>query len=398
MAQPSVISTVERAPRDPILGLTEAFNADTRPTKVNLGVGVYQDETGTVPLLASVRAAEERLTAQHRPFGYLPIDGLAVYDDAVADLVFADTVGRERLAVVQTLGGTGALKVAADLLHQLAPDTVVMLSDPSWENHAALFGRAGFEVTRYPYYDAESRTVDAEAMLAALADAAPGTVVVLHACCHNPTGYDLTPTQWDRVRDVVVERGLIPLLDMAYQGFAEGLEADAAVVRSFAATAVPVIVTSSFSKNFSLYGERVGGLTVVCGDADEAGRVLSQLKIIVRTTYSNPPTNGASLVSTVLRDRDLRAQWETELAGMRERIKSVRTRLRDGLAAARPDVNADHITTQNGMFSYSGLTRDQMIRLRDEFGVYGLDSGRICVAAINDRNIDTVVAALAAVW
>lgn len=398
MAQPSVISTVERAPRDPILGLTEAFNADSRPGKVNLGVGVYLDESGKVPLLDCVRAAQAQVAVEPTPFGYLPIDGLATYVNAVAELVFADSVPRDRLAVVQTLGGTGALKVAADLLRQLAPEAIVLLSDPSWENHRALFTRAGFQVESYPYYDPAARAIDVDAMLATLGQAATGSIVVLHACCHNPTGYDLTPEQWDQVRAVVVDRGLIPLLDMAYQGFAAGLETDAAAVRSFAASGLPVIVTSSFSKNFSLYGERVGALSIVCADAGEATRVLSQLKIVVRTNYSNPPTTGARLATEVLTDPELRGRWESELAVMRDRIKTTRQQLRARLERARPDVRADHITTQNGMFSYLGLAPEQMVRLREEYGVYGLDSGRICVAALNDRNLDTVVAALAAVW
>jgi len=398
MQRRSLISTVERAPKDPILGLTETFNADTRDGKVNLGVGVYLDESGRVPLLECVRAAAERLTADPTPFGYLPIDGSAAYDNAVADLVLSGVMPRDRLAVVQTLGGTGALKVAADFLHTLSPDTTVLLSDPSWENHRALFTRAGFQVDSYPYFDTTTRAVDADGMLDALGRAEAGTIVVLHACCHNPTGVDLTLAQWERVRTVVVERGLVPLLDMAYQGFASGLDADAAAVRAFVTSDIAVFITSSFSKNFSLYGERVGALTVVGADADEAARVLSQLKIAVRTNYSNPPTNGARLATAVLTDPDLRAQWEAELATMRDRIKELRRQLRARLEAARPDVVAAHITDQNGMFSYSGLSAEQMGRLRDEFGVYGLDSGRICVAALNAHNLDTVVAALAQVW
>ena len=339
-----------------------------------------------------------RLAADPTPFGYLPIDGIAAYDNAVADLVLSGVVPRDRLAVVQTLGGTGALKVAADFLHQLSPDAAVLLSDPSWENHRALFTRAGFRVESYPYFDPSTRAVDADGMLTALSQAEAGSIVVLHACCHNPTGVDLTPDQWERVRTVVVERGLVPLLDMAYQGFAVGIDADAAAVRAFATSDIPVFITSSFSKNFSLYGERVGALTVVGADADEAARVLSQLKIVVRTNYSNPPTNGARLATAVLTDPELRAQWESELGAMRDRIKEMRRRLREGLEAARPDVVAAHITDQNGMFSYSGLTAEQMARLRDQFAVYGLDSGRICVAALNGRNLDTVVAALAQVW
>lgn len=394
----SVLTNIELAPRDPILGLTEAFNADDRASKVNLGVGVYTDENGRVPLLQCVRQADERLAQASKPWSYLPIDGLKSYDDAVAGLVFGDQIPRERLAVVQSLGGTGGLKVAADFLHSADPGAPILISDPSWENHRALFARAGFTVASYPYYDAATRSIDFAGMLAALQAAEAGTIVVLHACCHNPTGYDLSQPQWSQVADAVVDRGLVPLIDMAYQGFAHSLEEDVAAVRAFAQAGIPVFVTISFSKTFSLYGERVGALAVVCSDADEATRVLSRLKIIVRTTYSNPPTHGASVVATVLGDPELRPLWESELGAMRERVKAMRTGLRDGLVAARPDADVDYIVDQNGMFSYSGLTGDRMVRLREEFGVYGLGSGRICVAALNDDNLPSVVEAIAAVW
>lgn len=393
----SMLSEVELAPKDPILGMTEAFNADSRGDKVNLGVGVYTDESGKVPLLQCVRAADAAITSAHKPYGYLPIDGLKAYDDVVAGLVFGDSVARDRVAVVQSLGGTGALKIAADFLHQLNSGATVLISDPSWENHRALFSRAGFEVGTYPYYDAESRSIDVEGMLQALSDAAPGTIVVLHACCHNPTGYDLTPEQWGRVLEVVQTNKLVPILDMAYQGFATSLEVDGAVPRRFAEAGVTTFVTNSFSKTFSLYGERIGALSVVCADADEAKRVLSQLKIVVRTTYSNPPTHGATLVAMVLSDADLRAQWEGELGDMRNRIKSMREGLRHGLETAKPGTDFGYITEQNGMFSYSGLSKEQMTRLRDEFGVYGLDSGRICIAALNSGNLPRVVEAITAV-
>jgi aromatic-amino-acid transaminase len=394
----TVLSNIDLAPRDPILGLTEAFNADTRSEKVNLGVGVYTDETGKVPLLECVRIADQRLAESHKPWGYLPIDGLKAYDDAVAELVFGDVVPRDRLAVVQGLGGTGGLKVAADFLHGLDPSAPVLISNPSWENHRALFSRAGFTVASYPYYDSATRSVNFAGMLDALNSADAGTIVVLHACCHNPTGYDLTPEQWDQVRNVAVKRRLVPLIDMAYQGFATSLEADGAAVRAFAAAGIPVFVTTSFSKTFSLYGERIGALSVVCADPDEVKRVLSQLKIIVRTTYSNPPTHGAQIVATVLADAELRTLWEDELRAMRERIKAMRKGLRDGLVNARPGADVEYIVTQNGMFSYSGLSKDQMVRLREEFGIYGLDSGRICVAALNQHNLPGVVQAIAAVW
>jgi len=393
----TLLADVERAPRDPILGLTEQFVSDPRADKVNLGVGVYQDATGKVPLLDCVQAADARLAKQAKPYGYLPIDGLAAYDDAVADLVLGSSVERERVAVVQGLGGTGSLKLAADFLHRLDPDAVALISTPSWENHASLFGRAGFDVQSYPYYDADRRSIAVDAMLIALGQADPGSVVILHACCHNPTGYDLQGPDWQRVLEVVTERDLVPLLDMAYQGFAESLVADNAAVRLFAEAGLTTFVTSSFSKTFSLYGERVGALSVVCADADEAARVLSQLKIVVRTTYSNPPTHGAAVVATVLGDDALRAQWEGELGTMRDRIKQMRKQLADGLAAAGVGFDVGFITEQNGMFSYSGLTAAQMHRLRDEHAVYGLDSGRLCVAALNPGNIDRVVAAIAAV-
>lgn len=393
----SILSHVDQAPRDPILGLTEAFKEDTREGKVNLGVGVYSDDNGQVPLLECVQKADEALTAGRKPYGYLPIDGLKAYDDAVADLVFGDDVTCDRIAVVQALGGTGALKVTADFLRRFNPDAKLLISDPSWENHKALFTRAGFEVESYPYYDAEAKGINFDGMLAALGEASEGTIVVLHACCHNPTGYDITAEQWDQVIEVVKSQGLVPILDMAYQGFAEGLKSDGAAVRKFAKAGITSFVTTSFSKTFSLYGERIGALSVVCADAEEAKRVLSQLKIVVRTNYSNPPTHGAQVVATVLGDPELRGLWESELAAMRDRIKQMRQELHDGLKAARPDLVVDHIIVQNGMFSYSGLTAEQMQKLREEYAVYGLDSGRICVAALNSKNLPKVIEAIVAV-
>lgn len=395
----SLFSAVPLAPRDPILGLTEAFRADTNPNKVNLGVGVYQDATGTLPLLECVRRAEQRLAADPKPRGYLPIDGLPGYTKAVRELVFgADSpaVAAGRVVTVQALGGTGALKIGADFLRRFAPDAKVLISDPSWENHEALFTRAGFEVGTYRYYDAEAKAVDVEGMLADLAAAPAGTIVVLHACCHNPTGYDLTEQQWGRVIETVTTAGLIPFLDMAYQGFSESLEADGAVVRRFAETGLPVLVSTSFSKSLSLYGERVGALSVVCADAEEASRMLSQDKIVIRTNFSNPPTHGAQLATMVLTDPELRALWVTELGEMRDRIKSMRRQLVDGLEAAGIH-DMGFIATQVGMFSYSGLTTEQMIALREQHGVYGTDRGRICVAALNEGNLGHVCRAIAAV-
>ena len=395
----SLFSAVPLAPRDPILGLTEAFRADTNPNKVNLGVGVYQDATGTLPLLECVRRAEQRLAADPKPRGYLPIDGLPGYTKAVRELVFgADSpaVAAGRVVTVQALGGTGALKIGADFLRRFAPDAKVLISDPSWENHEALFTRAGFSVGTYRYYDEQAKGVDFDGMIADLAAAPAGTVVVLHACCHNPTGYDLTADQWATVLDTVRAGGLVPFLDMAYQGFSESLEADGAVVRQFAESGIAMLVATSFSKSLSLYGERIGALSLVCADADEAARVLSQDKIVVRTNYSNPPTHGAQLATTVLTDPELRALWVDELGGMRDRIKAMRHRLVAGLEAAGI-TDMGFIATQVGMFSYSGLTKDQMVALREQHGVYGTDKGRICVAALNDNNVDYVCRAIAAV-
>ena len=397
----SHFAAVQMAPRDPILGLTEQFAADPRPDKVNLGVGVYFDENGKLPLLRCVAAAEQQLAAAARPHGYLPIDGIAAYDQAVQHMVFGGTehpaVQARRIATVQAIGGTGGLKIGADFLRRLLPVAKVLISDPSWENHRALFTNAGFAVEAYPYYDAATRGVDFAGMLGALRAAEPGTVVVLHACCHNPTGCDLSDAQWDEVVQVVRQGRLVPFLDLAYQGFGDGIAEDGVAVMRFLASGLDFLVASSFSKSFSLYGERVGAISIVCENADEAARVLSQLKIVVRTNYSNPPTFGAQLVTTVLTTPALRQQWEEELATMRGRIRRMREALRDGLLAAGVQQDVGYITRQRGMFSYSGLSTAQMQRLRAEHGVYGVDSGRICVAALNPGNLDRVVRAVVSV-
>ena len=395
---PSLFDAVEMAPRDPILGLNEQFAADPNPNKVNLGVGVYYDENGRLPLLGCIRAAEEAMAKAPQARGYLPIDGIAAYDAATQELVFgADSAARRegRVATVQAVGGTGALKIGADLLQRMRPDARVLISDPSWENHRALFEGAGFEVETYPYYDATKQGVDFAAMLAALSAAPAGTIVVLHACCHNPTGCDLTTAQWHEVVDVLAARGLVPFLDLAYQGFGDGLAEDGGAVQLCVAAGIDFLVSTSYSKSFSLYGERAGALSVVCRTKDAATRVLSQLKRVIRTNYSSPPTHGAAAITTVLTTAALRAQWEQELAGMRERIKRMRVELQRRLVAARAAIDTDFITRQRGMFSYTGLTKEQMQRLRGEFSVYGVDSGRICVAALNERNLDTVVTAIA---
>ncbi|WP_406625234.1 amino acid aminotransferase [Acidovorax sp. SDU_ACID1] len=396
----SLFDAVEMAPRDPILGLNEQFAIDTHPDKVNLGVGVYCDDNGKVPLLACVKKAEVDMMKASSARGYLPIDGLAAYAAAVKALVFgvnSEPVKSGRVATVQALGGTGGLKIGADFLKKLSPGAKVLISAPSWENHRALFSQAGFTVEAYPYYDAAARGVNFEGMLAALNAAPTGTIVVLHACCHNPTGYDITPAQWDQVVAAVKARGLTPFLDMAYQGFGNGIREDGAAVGKFAAAGLTFFVATSFSKSFSLYGERVGALSALCQDGDEAARVLSQLKIMVRTNYSNPPIHGSTVVAAVLGNPELRALWKQELGEMRARIKAMRQKLVEGLAAAGVKQDMSFITEQIGMFSYSGLTREQMVRLRSEFGVYGTDTGRICVAALNSKNIDHVCQAIAQV-
>jgi aromatic-amino-acid transaminase len=393
----SLFTAVEMAPRDPILGLNEQFNADPNPAKVNLGVGVYFDDQGKLPVLACVQAADQQLSGTPKTRGYLPIDGIAAYDRAVQGLVFgADStaVADGRVATVQALGGTGGLKVGADFLKRLAPGAAVLISDPSWENHRALFSQAGFEVATYPYYDATTRGVRVDDMLQALHSADAGTVVVLHACCHNPTGCDLTHEQWQQVVATCKDKQLVPFLDMAYQGFGDGIAQDGAVVQQFLSSGIAFFVSTSFSKSFSLYGERVGALSVVCRSRDEAARVLSQLKTVIRANYSNPPTWGAQIVAHVLTTPALRALWEEELGAMRERIRGMRQALVAKLRAAGAPGDLDYITRQKGMFSYSGLSTPQMQRLRSECGIYGLDSGRICVAALNNRNVDAVVSGL----
>jgi aromatic-amino-acid transaminase len=396
----SLFTAVEMAPRDPILGLTEQFNADPNPKKVNLGVGVYYGDDGKLPLLECVQQAEEKMMAAHAARGYLPIDGIAAYDAAVKSLVFgadSEPVKSGRVATIQALGGTGGLKVGADFIKRLNPAAKVLISDPTWENHRGIFTNAGFEVATYPYYDAAKRGIDFEGMLAALNAAKSGTVVLLHACCHNPTGYDLTPQQWDQVVAAVKARKLIAFLDMAYQGFGQGIVEDGIAVQKFVASGEDFFVSTSFSKSLSLYGERVGALSVLCANKDEAARVLSQLKIVIRTNYSNPPTHGGQVAATVLNTPELRALWERELAAMRTRIKQMRHAIVEQLQAKGVKRDFSFITQQVGMFSYSGLTKDQMVRLRNEFGVYGIDSGRICIAALNSKNIDYVAESLAKV-
>jgi len=393
----SLFSAVEMAPRDPILGLNEAFNADTRTSKVNLGVGVYCNEEGRIPLLRAVVEAETIRVAQHASRGYLPIDGIAAYDQAVQKLLFgaeSPLLAAGRVITTQAVGGTGALKIGADFLKQLQPGAVVAISDPSWENHRALFETAGFPVQNYRYYDAASHDVNRAGMLEDLNALPAGSIVVLHACCHNPTGVDLTPADWQNVLDVVKAKGLIPFLDMAYQGFGDGIDEDAAAVRLFAESGLSFFVSSSFSKSFSLYGERVGALSIITESREESARVLSQVKRVIRTNYSNPPTHGATIAAAVLNSPELRAMWEEELAEMRLRIRGMRLQMVELLSKKAPGHDFSFVARQRGMFSYSGLTVKQVTRLRTEFGIYALDTGRICVASLNQRNIEAVTDAI----
>jgi aromatic-amino-acid transaminase len=396
----SMFASVELAPRDPILGLTEAYVADSRPGKVNLGVGVYYDDNGKVPLLEAVRSAEKQRVDGASPRAYLPIEGYAAYNQAVQKLLFgADSplLADGRVATFEALGGTGGLRIGADFLRRLLPSTEVWISDPSWENHRALFEAAGFKVNAYPYYDAASHGVQFTAMMACLNGLAPGSVVVLHACCHNPTGVDLDEQQWHDVVATVKARKLVAFLDMAYQGFGDGIDADALALRTFAASGLSFLVSSSFSKSFSLYGERVGALSIVAQNKDETTRVVSQVKRVIRTNYSNPPTHGAAVVAAVLSSPELRATWERDLAAMRDRIRAMRVGLVEKLRARGVTRDFSFVVRQRGMFSYSGLSKEQVDRLREEHAIYAIGTGRICLAALNNTNIDRVADAIASV-
>jgi aromatic-amino-acid transaminase len=396
----SLLSTLELAPRDPILGVTEAFNAELNPRKVNLGVGVYYDDDGKVPVLDCVRRVEQALAQTALPRSYLPIDGPQAYDRAVQELVFgadSEVVRSQRAVTVQALGGTGGLKLGADLLKRINPAAAVWISDPSWENHQALFDYSGFRVQSYPYYDPATHSVRFDAMLDTLGKLPTGDIAVLHVCCHNPTGVDLAPGHWERIIEVVNRRGLVPFLDLAYQGFADGVDEDAAPLRRFAAACPVVFASTSFSKSLSLYGERVGALHVVTQGSDEAARTLSQLKRVIRTNYSNPPTHGEQAVTMVLTSPELRTLWFSELGQMRDRIKLMRRQLVDRIREHRADFDFSFVVQQRGLFSYSGLSKDQVRRLREEYALYAVDSGRICVPALNSRNIDYVARAIASV-
>jgi aromatic-amino-acid transaminase len=396
----SLFADVPLAPADPILGLTEAFQADKNPKKVNLGVGVYQDGAGKVPVLSVVREAEKLWYEKEDSKSYLPIDGVPAYRSGVQELLLgrdSELARSGRVVTAQAVGGTGALKVGADFLRRFLPASEVYISSPSWENHRALFESAGFTVKEYPYYSAESHGLDFAAMKAALAALPTASIVLLHACCHNPTGVDLNAKQWSEVVEIARARGLMPFIDFAYQGFGAGIEADALAVRAFTAAGLPCVISSSFSKSFSLYRERVGAITFVTGDADEAKRVTSQVKRTIRTNYSSPSSHGAQIVALVLGSPELRQAWESELRDMRVRIQSMRSLFVQRLKARGIARDFSFIEQQHGMFSYSGLELDKVRRLRSEFGLYIVDSGRICVAAMNESNLDYITEAIAQV-
>ncbi|ELE6495499.1 aromatic amino acid transaminase [Enterobacter kobei] len=386
---------------DPILSLMERFKEDPRSDKVNLSIGLYYNEEGIIPQLQAVAEAEARLNAvPHGASLYLPMEGLNAYRNTIAPLLFgADhpVLAQKRVATIQTLGGSGALKVGADFLKKYFPDSGVWVSDPTWENHVAIFEGAGFNVETYPWFDSETNGVRVEALLERLKTLPARSIVLLHPCCHNPTGADLTNDQWDAVIEVLKARNLIPFLDIAYQGFGAGMEDDAYAIRAVASAGLPVLVSNSFSKIFSLYGERVGGLSVVCEDAEAASRVLGQLKATVRRIYSSPPNFGAQVVATVLGDEQLKASWLAEVESMRKRILSMRQELVNVLKEAVPGHNFDYLIRQRGMFSYTGLSAAQVDHLRDEFGVYLIASGRMCVAGLNASNVHRVAQAFAAV-
>ncbi len=396
----NLFSSVQLAPKDPIFGLTEAYTADQRPGKVNLGVGVYYTDEGKVPLLRAVLEAEKELVAKQSPRAYVPIEGPNPYNSAVQNLLFgADSllIKEGRVVTAECLGGTGALRVGGDFVKRLETNAPAAISAPSWENHRGIFESAGYQVLEYAYFDPKTRGVDFEGMVKSLESFPAKTLVILHACCHNPTGADLTPDQWKKIISICQTRQLIPFLDIAYQGFATGIEEDGAAVQLFANSGMSFFVSSSFSKSFSLYGERVGALSIVTQSKEESARVLSQLKRVIRTNYSNPPTHGAAIVAMVLNSPKLRQMWEDELAEMRERIKAMRHGLNKKLAAAGAQQDFSFIETQRGMFSYSGLTADQVANLQEQDGIYALSTGRICVAALNTKNLDRVAQAIARV-
>ncbi|MEO9230027.1 MAG: amino acid aminotransferase [Devosia sp.] len=386
---------VDAYPGDPILSLNEDFQKDSRPNKINLSIGIYFDDAGKLPVMASVREAEKQIAIEAGARPYLPMSGIPEYCDAVKDLVFGHAVQNSRVAVLQTIGASGALKVGSDFLKRYFPDSMVWISDPSWENHRVVFEGSGFVVNTYPYYDPVTGGLQFDKMVETLKTLPPRSIVLLHACCHNPTGVDLTREQWQALIPVFLKRQLVAFVDMAYQGFGDDVEGDAFAGRALAAGGVTTLVANSFSKNFSLYGERCGGLSVVCSSVDERNRVFGQLMATVRANYSNPPTHGAKVIAGVLNDEKLYAEWHTELQAMRNRIREMRRAIRDGLAERTQGLDLSRYLNQRGMFTFTGLNTVQVDRLRDEYGVYLLRSGRMCVAGLNERNVSPVASAIA---
>ncbi|MBP7579601.1 MAG: aspartate/tyrosine/aromatic aminotransferase [Vogesella sp.] len=391
---------VEAYAGDPILTLVETFNKDSRSPKVNLGIGLYYDEEGRIPLLPSVQKAEARRVAEAGPRSYQPMEGAANYRTAVQQLLWGaghEAVQAGRIATIQTIGGSGALKIGGDLLKRYFPNVDVWVSNPTWDNHRAMFEGAGFTVHDYPYYDAATGGVKFDDMIACFSQLPAKTIVLLHPCCHNPTGVDLDKDQWRKVIEVVKARDLLPFMDIAYQGFGDSLDDDAFAIRAMTEAGVSFVVSNSFSKNLSFYGERCGGLSVVCGTAEEAGRVLGQMKATVRRNYSSPPTHGGQVTAIVMNDAALRAEWEGEVTEMRVRIKAMRQKLYEVLSAKVPGRDFSYFIKQRGMFSYTGLSPAQVDRLREEFAVYLVRSGRMCVAGLNSRNVEYVADAMAEV-
>lgn len=396
----SLFTGLTPAPADPILGVTEKFRADPRPEKVNLGVGVYLTEEGKTPLLSVVREAEHALAEKGEPHVYIPINGLPGYCAAVQKMVFgadSEVVLSGRAVTVQTLGGTGALKIGMDFLHLVCGENKAVTSKPTWGNHNSLLAQAGYEVSGYRYYDAANDDVDFNGMIEDLKALPAKTLVVLHSCCHNPTGYDLSAEQWKEVIAVCQEKGLTPFLDMAYQGFRDGLDSDAQAIHLFAESGMDFLVSTSFSKSFNLYNERIGALTVVTQSAKDAAVVLTQLKSVIRSNYSNPPAHGAKIVERVLTDPAKYAQWVKEVDEMRSRIKAMRKTLADEMAALNAKRDFSFVTRQNGMFSFTGLSGEQIDRLASEFGIYAVRNGRICICGLNTRNVGYVARSIAAV-
>ena len=386
---------------DPILGLVETFKKDPRDNvKVNLGIGIYYDDQGRLPLLPSVIKAETDLSKHLEPRPYLPMEGLAAYRTAIQNLLFGENsepLTSKRVATVQTVGASGALRVGADFLKRYFPASDMYVSDPTWDNHRAIFEAAGFTVKTYPYYDAVTGDVKFDEMLATLKALPKNSVVLLHPCCHNPTGVDLSKEQWQALVPVIKEHELIAFLDIAYQGFGDSIIDDAYAIRLFAESGLTFFVSNSFSKNLSYYGERAGGLSAVCANAEEAERILGQLKLTIRKTYSSPAYHVATVTANVMNTAELRAMWEAEVSEMRVRIKAMRQKLYDVLTAKVPSKDFSYLIKQRGMFSYTGLSPEQVDRLREEFAVYLVKSGRMCVAGLNSNNVDYVADAFAAV-